>query len=101
MTRKRNRAYNALRLIVEELGGSMTHVQNGYRYGAWIVEIGGNRRVYEGVGNRTLPELDKYYKLKPGVRTPRDWDDYTHEFKEGAAELWRAEVTKIGRRIRL
>jgi hypothetical protein len=67
----------------------MVHVKEGYRYGAWIVTINGKERVFEGVGNRTLPALDQYYKPRAGIKSPKDWDDYTAELRDGADELWR------------
>jgi hypothetical protein len=72
----------------------MIHVGDSCRYGAWVVTIDGERKVFEGVGTRTLPALDKYYKPKPGIEPPEDWRDYTKELLDGAEDRWLQELKK-------
>jgi hypothetical protein len=74
----------------------MVHVKKGYRYGAWIVTLDGKETAFEGVGNKTLPALDRYYKPLPGIKSPKNWDDYTSELLDGADELWRRALTHGG-----
>ena len=35
-----SRAYDLVRSMVENLGGSMKYEHEGYRYGAWVITVG-------------------------------------------------------------
>lgn len=77
-----SRAYDLVRTIVEDNGGEMYYQVKGYRYGAWIIEIGNKRIAIESQGNQSFPELDQLYV--PKVSNPRYWDDYYNELVDGA-----------------
>ncbi len=62
----------------------MRYQRSGYRFGAWILDLDGERRVLESTGSRALPALDRLYVPK-GPR-PRTWDDYRRELVEDAEE---------------
>ena len=79
-----SRAYGNLRDLIEGRGGTMVYRRTGYRHGAWEISLGGKTVIVESMGNRSFPPLDKFYKLKPGVRVPKTWDDYSDELVEDA-----------------
>lgn len=79
MTRK---AYDLIQNLVEKLGGTMTFIREGYRYGAWVITIGEKSRVFLCEGNRSLPALDQLYV--PKVENPNHWDEYKHELVKDA-----------------
>ncbi len=76
------RAYNTIRTMVERLGGTMVYERQGYRYGAWVIKLGGKQRVVEAAGNRAFPELDGLHV--PHHTNPRYWDDYSRELVPNA-----------------
>jgi hypothetical protein len=78
------RAYDALRTIVEELGGSMEASKKGSRFGLWTIRLGSKVLELECPGNETLPELDQFYVPRPGVEHPQTWNDLSAELKDGA-----------------
>lgn len=55
----------------------MTFEHSGYRFGAWIVKIGGQSVTFEADGSRSFPQLDRLYV--PKVSDPINWDDYRNE----------------------
>lgn len=71
------RAYDAIRTIVERLGGSMFYERQGYHYGAWVIRIGDNGAVIVAGGDQSFSELDGLYV--PRVSNPQHWDDYSNE----------------------
>ena len=71
--------YGLVRALVESLGGSMTYEKSGFRYGAWVINIGEKSKIIEACGDQSFPELDKLYK--PKVKNPRNWDDYLNELQ--------------------
>jgi hypothetical protein len=78
------RAYDTIRSMVERLGGTMEYQRKGYRYGAWIIRIGGKEAVVEATGNRSFPELDGLHV--PRHSNSRHWDDYWAELLPDAQE---------------
>ena len=54
------RDYGHLRDLVESLGGRMWHARLGYRWGAWVVELGVYRREFLSDGSG-YPKLDELY----------------------------------------
>lgn len=78
------RAYDALRTIIEELGGRMEHTKEGHRFGAWVIRLGTKTLELPGRGDETLPELDQFYVPRRGVETPTRWADLSSELDEGA-----------------
>lgn len=71
------RAYDAIRVTVERLGGTMIYERRGYHHGAWVIRIGDKSATVEAGGNRSFPLLDDLYV--PLVRRPQHWDDYSGE----------------------
>lgn len=71
------RAYDAIRTLVEQRGGSMTFEHEGYRHGAWIIRIGESSATIEADANRSFQQLDCFYV--PRVPNPKQWDDYSNE----------------------
>ena len=80
-----DRAYDKIRRIVEKLHGTMTFERKGYRYGAWIIRIGGREAVVEATGERSLPELDRLFV--PKRTNPKHWDDYSKNLVPDAESL--------------
>lgn len=72
-----NRAYDKIRTIVKDLGGSMEYQREGFRFGAWIIYLGGNKTIIESDGNQSFPELDCLYK--PKKDNPQHYYDYFDE----------------------
>lgn len=77
-------AYDKIRSLVEQHGGSMTFVRKGYRYGAWVIRIGGREKIIEAEGNHSLPDLDRLYEPKDHVSDPKTWDDYSKQLVPNA-----------------
>lgn len=78
------RAYETIRSMVEGLGGTMVYQRKGFRYGAWIIRIGGKEAVVEATGNRSFPEIDGL--RVPRRPNPRHWDDYWTDLLPDAQE---------------
>ena len=78
-------AYDLVRNLVEEQGGTMVYEQEGYSTGgAWIIDVVGMRRVFWcAVGG--FPELDRLYVPKPGIRNPSKYEHYQHKL---IADAW-------------
>ena len=53
-----NRAYDLIRSIVEQHGGSVRYEREGYPFGAWEIRIGGRTKVIEADGLGSFPQLD-------------------------------------------
>jgi hypothetical protein len=79
------RAYDALRSGIEQRGGSMIFVRQGYLYGAWIATLNENMAVFESNGG-SYPELDRLYAPKPGIKNPQHYSDYSQELVSGAID---------------
>jgi hypothetical protein len=77
------RAYGNLRCIMERIGGRLDWNGEG-RNGFWEFVL--VLKVLPATGNRNLPELDRFYKPKSGVKEPRVWEDYSDDLIEGAEE---------------
>jgi len=80
---KDRRVYEEIRALVEAHGGVMDHVRKGFLYGAWIVRVGDNKRIFRSDGSG-YPELDKLYEPKPGISNPDHWEDYSNTLIPGA-----------------
>jgi hypothetical protein len=76
------RAYDAVRAIVERLGGTMVYEREGYPYGAWVIKVAGKQATVVAGGNTSFPELDGLYV--PATPQPRHWDDYTDDLVSDA-----------------
>jgi hypothetical protein len=55
----------------------MVYERKGYRYGAWVIRIGGRSAIIEASGNQSFPELDQLHI--PRGPNPRHWGDYLNE----------------------
>ena len=77
------RPYVHLRDLVESLGGRMWHARLGYRWGAWVVELGVYRREFVSNGSG-YPQLDQLYV--PEVPNPKQCSDFTETLAEGAED---------------
>ena len=62
----------------------MRYQRSGYRFGAWIITLDGERHVLKSTGRRALPILDRLYV--PKVPEPTTWDDYRRELVKDAEE---------------
>jgi hypothetical protein len=71
------RVYGKIRDLVESRGGRMTYQREGFRYGAWVIELGGRSATIEATGEQSFPDLDRLYVAK--VPNPTRWDDYRDE----------------------
>jgi hypothetical protein len=76
------RAYDAIRAIVERLGGTMIYERRGHRHGAWVIRIGDKSATIEAEGKRSFPPLDRLYVQR--VPRPKHWDDYSGELVQDA-----------------
>lgn len=82
-----NRAYDKIRTLVEQRGGTMKYEKEGYEYGAWVIRIGDKTTVIEAPGVGSFPKLDRLYV--PRVKSPRGWDDYEDQLVPDAeTKLW-------------
>jgi len=82
-----NRAYDEIRTLIEQHGGTMKYEKEGYEFGAWVIRIGGKTTVVEAPGIGAFPKLDRLYV--PKVKSPRGWDDYTNQLVPDAeTRLW-------------
>lgn len=81
------RAYDKIRTLVEQHGGTMKYEKEGYEFGAWVIRLGGKTTVIESPGMGAFPKLDRLYV--PRVPNPRGWDDYEDQLVPDAeAKLW-------------
>ena len=72
-----NRAYDKIRALVEQRGGTMKYEREGYEFGAWEIRVDGKTTVIEAPGVGSFPKLDRLYV--PRVKNPRGWEDYDDE----------------------
>jgi hypothetical protein len=72
-----NRAYDNVRTLIEELGGTMVYQRRGYRWGAWIITIGDKQITLPASGDRSFPEIDSLHVSQ--CANPKHWDDYSKE----------------------
>ena len=79
------RVYEEIRALIEAHGGTMRHEKEGYQWGAWIVRVGANERIFHSNGSG-YPELDQLYKPKPDIPNPNHWKDYSNTLIHGAWE---------------
>lgn len=86
------RVYEELRTPIERMGGSMTHLKKGYKYGAWSIKVGKKQGIFEysDVGYQGFPDLDKLYK--PKIDNPAHWKDYSCILIPNAIELLLAKL---------
>jgi len=78
------RSYGLIRSIIERHGGSINYVRRGYRYGAWVIEIGDTTKIIEAEGNQSFPELDRFYV--PKIQDPKHYYDYYDQLIPEAEE---------------
>lgn len=79
-------AYNLLRDLVAEHGGSMEFVQEGEGTGgSWLISVAGKRTYFPCQGQR-FPGIDELHVRKPGLRT-NTWEDFINELLPNAWEL--------------
>lgn len=70
------RAYEEIRSMVEQHGGTMTFQREGFQVGgAWIVRYSGKESVFHSGGGK-FPGLDELYI--PNIANPKTWDDYSN-----------------------
>ncbi len=82
-----NQAYQAIRTLIEQRGGTMKYEREGYEFGAWVIRLGGKTTVIEAPGIGSFPKLDRLYI--PRVANPRGYADYTNQLVPNAEEkLW-------------
>lgn len=82
-----NRAYDEIRTLIEQRGGTMKYEKEGYEFGAWVIRLGGRTAIIEAPGIGSFPKLDRLYI--PKVKSPRGWEDYTNQLVSDAeAKLW-------------
>lgn len=80
-------AYDEIRSLVEQRGGTMKYEREGYEFGAWVIRIGGKTTVIEAPGDGSFPRLDRLYV--PRVANPRGYADYTNQLVPDAeTKLW-------------
>ena len=72
----KRRPYEEIQALVNEHGGTMRHERHGYEGGAWIVSLGGKRRIFLSNGSG-YPDLDKLYVPKPEFPNPNHYSDYS------------------------
>ncbi len=78
-----HRPYEELRAPIEQRGGTMVHVREGYQWGAWIVTVDGKTGTFLSNG-RGYPDLDRLYK--PQVANPQHYTDYSNDLVPGAIQ---------------
>lgn len=79
------RAYDLVRTMVEEHGGTMVYEQEGHSVGgAWVISVAGKRTNFP-YDNRSFPGIDELHVPKPGI-TPKYFDDYLHQLLPDAWE---------------
>ena len=82
-----HRAYGKLRSIVERHGGSMTYEREGRpRYGVWVITLGAETKIVPATGEKSFPELDKFYV--PKIVEPKTWDDRHDRLLDDAEEVF-------------
>jgi len=79
-----HKPYGELREPIEQRGGSMTHVREGFQWGPWIITLDGRTRTFLSNG-RGYPELDKLYR--PKIANPQHYTDYTDELVPGTVNM--------------
>lgn len=72
-----NRAYDEIRTLIEQRGGTMKYEKEGYEFGAWVIRLGGRTAIIEAPGIGSFPKLDRLYV--PKIKSPRGWEDYTNQ----------------------
>ena len=82
-----NRAYDEIRTLIEQHGGTMKYEKEGYEFGAWVIRLGGRTAIIEAPGIGSFPKLDRLDV--PKIKSPRGWEDYTNQLVPDAeAKLW-------------
>jgi hypothetical protein len=85
------RAYGNLPCIMERLPGGGLDPEGEGRNTVWKFRLYGEVfKELPATGNHNLPELDQFYKLKPGVKNPTTWDDYSDDLIDGGEEKFLA-----------
>ncbi len=79
-----HRAYEEVRTMVEQHGGSMTFQREGFSHGgAWIIRYEGKQRAFPS-GGRRFPGIDDLHV--PRTSHPKTWDDYENALIQGTWE---------------
>lgn len=79
-------AYNLVRAMVAEHGGSMVRIQKGEGTGgSWFIKVAG-KQTYFPIKNRRCPGIDELHVRKPGLIT-NTWDDFLNELLPNAWEI--------------
>jgi len=79
-------AYNLVRDMVSEHGGTMVYIKKGEGAdGTWFVQVAG-KRTYFPVKDRRCPGIDELHVRKPGLIT-NTWDDFLNELLPNAWDL--------------
>jgi hypothetical protein len=82
----KRRVYGELRAIVEREGGEMYHERRGHPPGgAWVVELGGKRKVFKADG-REFMALARLYV--PRRANPSHARHYSNNLTENARAEW-------------
>jgi len=79
------RPYNAVRHLIESLGGTMTWRPMGAG-GDWVLNLQGGTAVVECRDSR-VNDLDRLYVSK--VLHPETWDDYAQDVASVSDAFWR------------
>ena len=78
------RAYDLVRTMVEEHGGSMWFQRKGQPHGgSWVVSYQGMEKAFPTAGH-SFPGLDDLHIEKKAH--PQTWDDYKNELRPNAWE---------------
>lgn len=94
-----NRAYDLVRSLVEDLGGTMFWERQGHPHGAWVIRVRDRDLVVEARGDRSFPMLDRLYV--PRTADPKAWDDYANELLPDAERRLRTLLQYAARMARL
>ena len=76
--------------MMNALGGSLTHEKagGGPRGGTWVLTLDEKELRIPSEQAMTFPDLDACYHVKPGVVTPRTWEDRSGIDPRGLAKLF-------------
>lgn len=79
-------AYNLVRDMVTEHGGTMDYIKKGEGSdGSWLIKVVG-KQTYFPVRDRRCPGLDELHVRKPGLIT-HTWDDFLNILLPNAWEI--------------
>jgi hypothetical protein len=83
-TKRKKLAYQKLRDIIQDRGGSMRFQRQGHTHGAWEIRLNGKSATIKAMGCQTFPELDRLYI--PEVPEPKTWDHYSDKLVPDAEQ---------------